>query len=429
MRIRSKAFYEKAIKAIPGGVNSPVRACKAVKSDPVFFERGEGAYLIDVDGNRYIDYVCSWGPLILGHAHPEVIANVYFASKKGTSFGAPTWQEVELAELVKSCIPSIEKIRFVNSGTEATMSAIRLARAYTKRKKIVKFEGCYHGHVDSLLVKAGSGLATFGIPASPGIPEELTAHTLNLPFNDFEKVEEAFKQYGEEIAAVIVEPVPANMGVIPPKEGFLQFLREITQKYGALLIFDEVITGFRLGLSGAQGFYGITPDLTCLGKIIGGGLPVGAYGGKAEIMDMVAPEGPVYQAGTLSGNPIAVAAGLATLKELIKPGTYEKLETLASKLEEGIKEALKDLELPYRLHRIASMLTLFFTDKEVINFETALSSDTEKFAIFWQKMLEKGIYLPPSQFEAWFVSLAHGEEEIEDTVEAIYKVLKKMHKD
>ncbi|WP_038056207.1 glutamate-1-semialdehyde 2,1-aminomutase [Thermodesulfobacterium hydrogeniphilum] len=429
MRIRSKAFYEKAIKAIPGGVNSPVRACKAVKSDPVFFEKGEGAYLIDVDGNRYIDYVCSWGPLILGHAHPEIIANVYFASKKGTSFGAPTWQEVELAEFIKSCVPSIEKVRLVNSGTEATMSAIRLARAYTKRKKIVKFEGCYHGHVDSLLVKAGSGLATFGIPASPGVPEELTAHTLNLPYNDFEKVEEAFKQYGEEIAAVIVEPVPANMGVIPPKEGFLQFLREITQKYGALLIFDEVITGFRLGLSGAQGFYGITPDLTCLGKIIGGGLPVGAYGGKAEIMDMVAPEGPVYQAGTLSGNPIAVAAGLATLKELAKPGTYEKLEALASKLEEGIKEALKDLDLPYRVHRIASMLTLFFTDKEVINFETALSSDTEKFAIFWQKMLEKGIYLPPSQFEAWFVSLAHGEEEIENTVEAVYKVLKKMHKD
>ncbi len=428
MRIKSKAYYERAIKVIPGGVNSPVRACKAVKSDPVFFERGEGAYLIDADGNRYIDYVCSWGPLILGHAHPEVIANVYFAAKRGTSFGAPTWQEVELAELIKSCIPSIEKVRLVNSGTEATMSAIRLARAYTKRKKIIKFEGCYHGHVDSLLVKAGSGLATFGIPASPGIPEELTAHTLNLPFNDFEKVKEAFERHGEEIAAVIVEPVPANMGVIPPKENFLQFLRHITQEYGALLIFDEVITGFRLGLSGAQGLFGVTPDLTCLGKITGGGLPVGAYGGKAEIMDMVAPEGPVYQAGTLSGNPIAVAAGLATLKELTKPGTYEKLEALASKLEEGIKEVLKDLDLPYQLHRVASMLTLFFTEKEVINFETALTSDTEKFATFWQKMLERGVYLPPSQFEAWFVSLAHGEEEIEETVHAVYKVLKKMHK-
>jgi glutamate-1-semialdehyde 2,1-aminomutase len=427
MRIRSKIFYERALKAIPGGVNSPVRACKAVKADPVFFERGEGAYLIDVDGNKYIDYVCSWGPLILGHAHPEVIANVYFASKRGTSFGAPTWQEVELAELIKKCFPSIEKVRLVNSGTEATMSAIRLARAYTQRKKIIKFEGCYHGHVDSLLVKAGSGLATFGIPASPGIPEELTAHTLNLPFNNFEAVERAFKEYGEEIAAIIVEPIPGNMGVVLPKEGFLEFLREITQKYGALLIFDEVITGFRVGLSGAQGKFGVTPDLTCLGKIIGGGLPVGAYGGKKEIMELVAPEGPVYQAGTLSGNPIAVSAGLATIKELMKPGTYEKLEDLSQKLEEGIKEALKKLGLSYKVNRIGSMLTLFFTEKEVIDFETALTSDTEKFAIFWQKMLEKGVYLPPSQFEAWFVSLAHGKKEIEETIEKVYRALKEMH--
>ena len=423
MFIKSSAYYQRAIKSIPGGVNSPVRACKAVKSNPIFFERGEGPYLIDADGNVYIDYVCSWGPLILGHAHPEVIASVYFASKKGTSFGAPTWQEVELAELIKSCIPSIEKVRLVNSGTEATMSAIRLARAYTGRKKIVKFEGCYHGHVDSLLVKAGSGLATFGIPASPGIPEELTKHTISLPYNDFSAVKQAFKEYGKEIAAVIVEPVAANMGVIPPKEGFLELLRDLTQEYGALLIFDEVITGFRLGLSGAQGAFGITPDLTCLGKIIGGGLPVGAYGGKAEIMEMVAPEGPVYQAGTLSGNPIAVAAGLATLRELLKPGTYEKLEALAKDLEEGLKEILKELKLPYRVHRVASMLTLFFTDKEVTNFETALSSDTEKFARFWQEMMKRGIYLPPSQFEAWFVSLAHGEREIDDTLEAIYESL------
>lgn len=428
MRIRSKLFYEKALNSIPGGVNSPVRACKAVKSDPVFFERGEGAYLIDVDGNRYIDYVCSWGPLILGHAHPEVIANIYFASKRGTSFGAPTWQEVELAELIKSCFPSIEKVRLVNSGTEATMSAIRLARAYTKRKKIVKFEGCYHGHVDSLLVKAGSGLATFGIPASPGIPEELTAHTLNLPFNNFEAVEKAFKNYREEIAGVIVEPIAGNMGVVLPKEGFLKFLREITQKYGALLIFDEIITGFRIGLSGAQGKFGITPDLTCLGKIIGGGLPVGAYGGKKEIMELVAPEGPVYQAGTLSGNPIAVSAGLATIKELMKPGTYERLEAISQKLEDGIKETLKELALPYKLNRAGSMLTLFFTEKEVVDFETALTSDTEKFAIFWQKMLEKGIYLPPSQFEAWFISLAHGEKEIENTIEKVYEALKEMHR-
>jgi len=427
MRIRSKLFYERALNAIPGGVNSPVRACKAVKSEPVFFERGEGAYLIDVDGNKYIDYVCSWGPLILGHAHPEVIASIYFASKRGTSFGAPTWQEVELAELIKSCIPSIEKIRLVNSGTEATMSAIRLARAYTKRKKIIKFEGCYHGHVDSLLVKAGSGLATFGIPASPGIPEELTAHTLNLPFNNFEEVKKAFEKYGEEIAAVIVEPIAGNMGVVLPKEGFLEFLREITNKYGTLLIFDEVITGFRIGLSGAQGKYGITPDLTCLGKIIGGGLPVGAYGGKREIMDLISPEGPVYQAGTLSGNPIAVSAGLATLKELMKPGTYEKLENISQKLEEGIKDVLKKLGLSYKVNRAGSMLTLFFTDKEVVDFESALTSDVEKFALFWQKMLEKGVYLPPSQFEAWFVSLAHGEKEIEFTVEKIYEALREIH--
>ncbi len=427
MRIRSKLFYERALKSIPGGVNSPVRACKAVKSDPIFFERGEGPYLIDVDGNRYIDYVCSWGPLILGHSHPEVIANVYFAIKKGTSFGAPTWQEVELAELIKSCIPSIEKIRLVNSGTEATMSAIRLARAYTKRKKIVKFEGCYHGHVDSLLVKAGSGLITFGIPSSPGIPEELTIHTLNLPFNDFSAIEKIFKEYGKEIAAIIVEPVPGNMGVVLPKDGFLEFLREITIKYEALLIFDEVITGFRIGLSGAQGKYGIIPDLTCLGKIIGGGLPVGAYGGKEEIMNFIAPEGPVYQAGTLSGNPVAVSAGLATLKELIKPGTYEKLESLSKRLEEGIKEVLKKLKLSYQLNRVASMFTLFFTEKEVIDFQSVLSSDTQKFAIFWQKMLDKGIYIPPSQFEAWFISLAHEEEEIDKTIVAIYDVLKEMH--
>ncbi|MCX8040901.1 MAG: glutamate-1-semialdehyde 2,1-aminomutase [Thermodesulfobacteriaceae bacterium] len=426
MGLRSKVFYERALKVIPGGVNSPVRACRAVKGEPIFFEKGEGAYLIDVDGNRYLDYVCSWGPLILGHAHPEVIAGIYFASKKGTSFGAPTWLEVELAELIKSCIPSIEKLRLVNSGTEATMSAIRLARAYTGRKKIIKFEGCYHGHVDSLLVKAGSGLATFGIPASPGIPEELTAHTLNLPFNDFEAVKKAFEAYGKEVAGVIVEPVPGNMGVVLPKESFLEFLREITQKYEALLIFDEVITGFRLGLSGAQGKYNISPDLTCLGKIIGGGLPVGAYGGKEEIMNLVAPEGPVYQAGTLSGNPIAVSAGLATLKELLKPGTYEKLEKVSHFLEEELKEVLKSLGLSYRISRAGSMLTLFFTEKEVINFETALSCDTEKFALFWQGMLKEGIYLPPSQFEAWFISLAHKEEDINQTIKAVYKVLKEI---
>lgn len=425
-RLRSELFFEKAQKIIPGGVNSPVRACKAVKSNPVFFERGEGAYLIDADGNRYIDYVASWGPLILGHAHPNVIAEVYFASKRGTSFGAPTWLEVEMAELIRECIPSMEKVRLVNSGTEATMSALRLARAFTGRKKIVKFDGCYHGHSDSLLVKAGSGLATFGIPASPGVPEELTTHTISLPFNDKEKVVEAFEKYGSEIACVILEPVPANMGVIFPKEGFLQFLRDITQRYGALLIFDEVITGFRLGLGGAQGHFGIKPDLTCLGKIIGGGLPVGAYGGRADIMALISPEGPVYQAGTLSGNPIAVSAGLATLKEMKKPGAYARLEKLTQALEEGIRNIFKELSLPYQVVRCASMLTLFFTDKEVTDFQSALSCDTERFASFWQGMLKRGIYLPPSQFEAWFVSLAHSEKEIEITLKALREALREV---
>ncbi|MDM7202661.1 MAG: glutamate-1-semialdehyde 2,1-aminomutase [Thermodesulfobacteriaceae bacterium] len=424
---RSSLFFERAKKVIPGGVNSPVRACKAVKSDPIFFERGEGAYLIDVDGNRYIDYVGSWGPLILGHAHPNVIAEVYFASKRGTSFGAPTWLEVEMAELLCRCVPSLEKVRLVSSGTEATMSALRLARAYTGRKKIIKFDGCYHGHSDSLLVKAGSGLATFGIPSSPGVPEELTAYTLSLPFNNKEAVKEAFEKYGTEIACVIVEPVPANMGVVLPKEDFLMFLREITQEFGALLIFDEVITGFRVHLGGAQEKFGIKPDLTCLGKIIGGGLPVGAYGGKSEIMELISPEGQVYQAGTLSGNPIAVSAGLATLKELIKPGTYEKLEYLAEYLEKGLKKILQELTLPYQVVRCASMLTLFFTDKEVSNFQDALTSDTEKYAKFWQGMLERGIYLPPSQFEAWFISLAHKEEDIEKTLEKAKEVLKSLN--
>lgn len=423
MNIRSKLYFERAKKAIPGGVNSPVRACLAVKSDPIFFERGEGAYLIDADGNRYIDYVASWGPLILGHAHPNIIAEVYFASKRGTSFGAPTWLEVEMAETIKRCIPSMERVRLVNSGTEATMSALRLARAFTGRKKILKFDGCYHGHVDSLLVKAGSGLATFGIPSSPGVPEELTAHTISVPFNDKVAVEEAFERYGSEIACVILEPVPANMGVVLPEGDFLNFLREITQRYGSLLIFDEVITGFRVSLGGAQELFNIKPDITCLGKIIGGGLPVGAYGGREEIMKLVAPEGPVYQAGTLSGNPIAVSAGLATIKELMKPGSYDRLEALSQLLEDGIRKVLKELSLPYRVRRFKSMLTLFFTSREVSNFQDALTSDTDKFAHFWQGMLKRGVYLPPSQFEAWFVSLAHNEDHIEKTIEATRETL------
>ncbi|MCS7150136.1 MAG: glutamate-1-semialdehyde 2,1-aminomutase [Caldimicrobium sp.] len=423
MNIRSKLYFERAKKAIPGGVNSPVRACLAVKSDPIFFERGEGAYLIDADGNRYIDYVASWGPIILGHAHPNIIAEIYFASKRGTSFGAPTWLEVEMAETINRCIPSMEKVRLVNSGTEATMSALRLARAFTGRKKILKFDGCYHGHGDSLLVKAGSGLATFGIPSSPGVPEELTAHTISVPYNDEIAVEEAFKKYGSEIACVILEPVPANMGVVIPRGDFLNFLREITQRYGSLLIFDEVITGFRVSLGGAQELFNIKPDITCLGKIIGGGLPVGAYGGREEIMSLVAPEGPVYQAGTLSGNPIAVSAGLATIKELMKPGSYDRLEALSQLLEDGIKNVLAELGLPYRVTRFKSMLTLFFTSKEVSNFQDALTSDTDKFALFWQGMLKRGVYLPPSQFEAWFVSLAHNEDHIEKTIEATRETL------
>jgi glutamate-1-semialdehyde 2,1-aminomutase len=425
--IRSKLYFEKAIKLMPGGVNSPVRACKAVKATPIFFERGEGPYLISSDGDRYIDYVCSWGAIILGHAHPEVIANVYFASKRGTSFGAPTWLEVEMAEFITRVVPTVEVVRLVTSGTEATMSAVRLARAYTGRKKIVKFDGCYHGHADSFLVRAGSGLATFGIPASPGVPDELASLTISLPFNDFQAVEEVFKKEGEEIACVIVEPVPANMGVIYPKPGFLEFLREITKKYGVLLIFDEVITGFRLSLGGAQAYFNVEPDLTTLGKIIGGGLPIGAYGGKREVMKLIAPDGPVYQAGTLAGNPIAVASGLAVLKELSKPGTYELLEELSSYLEKGLREVLERLGLPYRLHRLGSMITLFFTDKEVVDFASAQTSDTEKFARFWQEMVKEGVYLPPSQFEAWFVSLAHGKEVLDRTILAFEKALKSLH--
>ncbi len=424
--LRSKKFFEEARKFIPGGVNSPVRACKAVEAEPVFFTRGEGAYLEDCDGNWYIDYVCSWGPLILGHAHPAVVQAVKAACEKGTSFGAPHWEEVELARLITELVPGIEMVRLVNSGTEATMSAIRLARAYTKRKKIIKFEGCYHGHVDSLLVKAGSGLATFGIPATPGIPEELTAHTINLPYNEIDPVKEVFEKFGKEIACVIVEPVAGNMGVIVPEKKFLTFLRKITREYGALLIFDEVITGFRIGLSGAQGHFGVIPDITCLGKVIGGGLPVGAYGGKKEIMEMVAPEGPVYQAGTLSGNPLAVSAGLATLRELLKPGTYERLDYLGALLEEGIKDILQELGLSYQVHRIGSMLTLFFYKGEIKNFSDVSKCDTKKYARFWQNMLVRGIYLPPSQFEAWFVSLAHTEEEIETTLEAIFQSLKEI---
>ncbi len=420
----SRKSYAEALKVIPGGVNSPVRACKAVGADPLFIASGAGPFIIDVDGHEYIDYVASWGPLILGHAHPEVIAAVQAAAEQGTSFGAPTWQEVELAQLICNLIPSVEMVRLVNSGTEATMSAIRLARGYTGRKKIIKFDGCYHGHADSFLVKAGSGVATLGIPGSPGVPEEIVSNTISVPYNDLGAVEEVFAKSGDTIAAVIVEPIAGNMGVIPPQKGFLEGLRELTLKNGALLIFDEVITGFRVGLNGAQGHYGITPDLTCLGKIIGGGLPVGAYGGKAEIMKHVAPQGPIYQAGTLSGNPIAVAAGLATLNVLKRPGVYQRLEELAQRLSKGLREAAEEAEVEVSLNRVGSMMTCFFTSEEVTNFAQAMSADTERYAKFWREMLARGVYLAPSQFEATFVSLAHTEEEIDLTIEAAYEAFK-----
>ncbi len=423
---KSRRYFAEAIKVIPGGVNSPVRACKSVGADPIFFERGQGPFLYDVDGRRYIDYVASWGPLILGHAHPEVVAAVKAAAEGGTSFGAPTWAEVELARLICECVPSIEKVRLVNSGTEATMSAIRLARGYTGRKKIVKFDGCYHGHADSFLVKAGSGVATLGIPGSPGVPEEIVANTISLPYNDLEAVKDCFAKMGPEIAAVIVEPIAGNMGVVPPEPGFLEGLREITRDHGALLIFDEVITGFRVGLSGAQGLYGVEPDLTCLGKIIGGGLPVGAYGGRAEIMDHIAPEGPVYQAGTLSGNPLAVAAGLTTLRILTRPGTYERLEELSARFFEGLSEAARAAGLKVTGNRVGSMMTLFFREGKVANFADAAASDTERYGAFWRAMVKRGVYLAPSQFEAAFVSLAHTEEEIERTIEAAREAFKEI---
>jgi glutamate-1-semialdehyde 2,1-aminomutase len=404
---------------MPGGVNSPVRAFRAVGMEPVFIRRGYGSKIWDEDGNEYIDYVLSWGPLILGHSHPEVVEAIKNQVEKGTSFGACTLLEVLLAEEIVRSIPSVEVVRLVNSGTEATMSAIRLARGYTKRKYIIKFAGCYHGHSDGLLIKGGSGLVTFGVPDSAGVPEEIAGLTIVAPYNNEEKVAEIFAEKGDEIAAVIVEPVAGNMGVVPPKKGFLEALREITKKYGALLIFDEVITGFRLSYSGAQGYYGIEPDLTTLGKIIGGGLPVGAYGGREEIMRLVSPEGPVYQAGTLSGNPLATAAGYATLKVLSEnPGIYDKMERLAEKLCRGLKEIMERAKIPVFINRAGSMLTMFFTGEEVKDYDSALKADTTMYAAFFREMLKRGVYLPPSQFESVFLSAAHTEEDVEKTLEA-----------
>ena len=423
--ILSDAYYQRSREVIPGGVNSPVRACKSVGCNPIFVERAMGPYIYDVDGNGYADYVCSWGPMILGHGHPEVAAAVAEALEGGTSFGIPTWREVALAEKIVDLVPSIEMVRLVNSGTEATMSAIRLARGYTGRKKILKFDGCYHGHADSFLVKAGSGVATLGIPGSPGVPEEVVANTLAVPFNDLEAVRNLLDREGEDTAAVILEPVPANMGVVPPEEGFLQGLREITAEKGILLIFDEVITGFRLAPGGAQEYFGILPDLTCLGKIIGGGLPVGAYGGRRDIMKHVAPEGPVYQAGTLSGNPLATAAGLATLQVLSRPGVYDVLEERARALEAGLKDASARRGIPCRVQRMGSMLTGFFGHEgPVRDFDTALKSDTDAYGRYFRAMLERGVYLAPSQFEASFVSLAHTWDVIEETIEAAESAFK-----
>ncbi len=418
-RSKSQELHARSIRLIPGGVNSPVRAFKSVGCDPLYIVRGKGSRIWDADGNEYVDYVGSWGPLILGHAHPEVVEAVERANRDGASFGACTPVEAELAQAVIEAFPSVDKIRFVSSGTEATMSAIRLARAQTGRKYIIKFEGCYHGHADSLLVKAGSGVATLGIPGSAGVLEELAQFTLALPFNSRQAVEEAFEKFSGQIACVIVEPVVGNMGCVPPQKGYLEFLREITARERALLIFDEVMTGFRLAFGGAQELYRIKPDLTTLGKIIGGGLPVGAYGGRADIMEMIAPLGPVYQAGTLSGNPLAMAAGLATLRHLKQhPEIYDQLEQRASALVDGILNAAKKRGIDLTANRAGSMFTWFFQRGAVHDWNTAAKSDTQAFAKFYRGMLDRGVYLPPSQYEAAFLGAAHSEDDIRRTIEA-----------
>ena len=414
----SKRLFEEACELIPGGVNSPVRAFKAVGDYPVFIERGEGAYLYDVDGNKYVDYICSWGPLLLGHQPEAVSKAVMEALTKGSTYGAPTGIEVEMAKKIVDAVPSVEMVRMVSSGTEATMSALRLARGYTGRNKIVKFEGCYHGHADHLLIKAGSGALTFGVPSSPGVPESIASETLTAQYNDIDSVKALFAQYPDQIAAVIVEPIAGNMGLVLPKEGFLEGLREVTAEHGALLIFDEVISGFRASFGGAQKVYNIMPDLTCMGKIIGGGLPVGAYGGKKEIMMHVAPVGPVYQAGTLSGNPLAMAAGMAILDELAKPGVYEEIEAKTKKLVQGLQAAADKAGVKIALNQSASLFTIFFTETPVDSYQAAMTSNTEQFKVFFQAMLNQGFYLPPSQFECWFVSQAHSDEDIENTIKA-----------
>ena len=420
----SERLFALAQQYIPGGVNSPVRSFRAVEGTPPFIARGQGSRVWDVDGNEFIDYVCSWGPLALGHAHPTVVEALKAAAENGTSFGAPTEGEVELAQIICEALPSVDSVRLVSSGTEACMSAIRLARAYTGRSKIIKFAGCYHGHADGLLVRAGSGAMTHGVPTSAGVPDSYAQETLVADYNDLASAERFFEEYPEDVAGIIVEPVAGNMGVVPPTDGFLEGLRRLTQEYGAALIFDEVITGFRVAYGGAQTLYGVTPDITCLGKIIGGGLPVGAYGGKREIMEQVAPLGPMYQAGTLSGNPLAVTAGITTLKELQKPGTYEGLDALARRLTDGVAGVFRQAEIPGSINRVQSMFTGFFTAGPVAALAQVEQSDAGRYGRYFHAMLERGVYFAPSQFEAGFVSTAHTEEDIDRTIAAAEQALR-----
>ncbi|MDF2945524.1 MAG: hemL [Bacillales bacterium] len=414
---KSVVAFEEAQNFMPGGVNSPVRAFKSVKMNPIFMESGKGSKIYDIDGNEYIDYVLSWGPMILGHTNDAVLEAIKSTAEKGTSFGTPSLIETEVAKLIMERFPSIEMVRMVSSGTEATMSALRVARGFTGKNKILKFEGCYHGHGDSLLIKAGSGVATLGLPDSPGVPEGVAKNTITVPYNDLESVKEAFRQFGDDIAAIILEPIAGNMGLVIPKQEFLQGLREITEQHGSLLIFDEVMTGFRVHYHSAQGYFGIKPDLTCLGKVMGGGLPVGAYGGRKDIMSQIAPSGPIYQAGTLSGNPLAMSAGLATISQLTEE-SYEQFNKLGNMLTEGLSAAANKYGIKHQTYSIGSMVGFFFTDEEIVNYESAKTCDLDQFAKYFQIMANEGVYLPPSQFEAMFLSTSHTEEDIQKTIAA-----------